>query len=379
MSGIGIDHVSGPEQERSFDVDPGDVANVTGTRRSAARSVDQPAEARDRVAAELLRRPAVRIAVVVPAIMALILGLLDARIVAPELFVALVVAALVMAVGSVVLAAPGSTPPTEQTMRTVRIWQLVSALAGTALLAPFLNVALETDPARFAPVVALALVAQVYSLPRRWCAPICGWTLLIWLLTLVWSGETDPLVLWLHLGGGLLVVATSLVVADKLAATLWAAQVARDDAQQRAALLSSVLRMRSLDPDAVLRGVAEGMSAVGFDVAVIRRVDLFARTATLIADAPRGSHDLRETVPLDMGLFGVAASQGREILVEDLDHDPRAVDHGYGLFVSTVSHELRTPLTVIQGLGQTLSRRWDDLDPPRREDLLGASTRTPNG
>jgi signal transduction histidine kinase len=40
-------------------------------------------------------------------------------------------------------------------------------------------------------------------------------------------------------------------------------------------------------------------------------------------------------------------------------------------FISTVSHELRTPLTVIQGLGQTLSRRWDDLEDARRADLLG--------
>lgn len=39
-------------------------------------------------------------------------------------------------------------------------------------------------------------------------------------------------------------------------------------------------------------------------------------------------------------------------------------------FVSTVSHELRTPLTVIQGLGQTLLRRWDDLGASQRQDLL---------
>jgi signal transduction histidine kinase len=39
-------------------------------------------------------------------------------------------------------------------------------------------------------------------------------------------------------------------------------------------------------------------------------------------------------------------------------------------FVSTVSHELRTPLTVVQGLAQTLSARWDDLDAGRRDDLL---------
>ncbi|HSK22585.1 MAG TPA: ATP-binding protein [Egicoccus sp.] len=47
----------------------------------------------------------------------------------------------------------------------------------------------------------------------------------------------------------------------------------------------------------------------------------------------------------------------------------RALDAQTHDFVSTVSHELRTPLTVVQGLGQTLAHRWDDLDPPRREDL----------
>ena len=39
-------------------------------------------------------------------------------------------------------------------------------------------------------------------------------------------------------------------------------------------------------------------------------------------------------------------------------------------FVSTVSHELRTPMTVVTGLGTTLRRRWDDLEPDRRADLL---------
>lgn len=53
-------------------------------------------------------------------------------------------------------------------------------------------------------------------------------------------------------------------------------------------------------------------------------------------------------------------------VVADLRHlDERTQD-----FVSTASHELRTPLTVISGLGQTLRRRWDDLDDGRREDLL---------
>lgn len=39
-------------------------------------------------------------------------------------------------------------------------------------------------------------------------------------------------------------------------------------------------------------------------------------------------------------------------------------------FLSTVSHELRTPLTVVQGLGATLSERWEELPAARRDDLL---------
>lgn len=48
----------------------------------------------------------------------------------------------------------------------------------------------------------------------------------------------------------------------------------------------------------------------------------------------------------------------------------RRLDERTHDFVSTVSHELRTPMTVIDGLGQTLARRWDDLLPERRADLL---------
>lgn len=47
----------------------------------------------------------------------------------------------------------------------------------------------------------------------------------------------------------------------------------------------------------------------------------------------------------------------------------RALDERTHDFVSIVSHELRTPLTVVQGLGQTLAQRWDDLDAARRQDL----------
>lgn len=40
-------------------------------------------------------------------------------------------------------------------------------------------------------------------------------------------------------------------------------------------------------------------------------------------------------------------------------------------FISIVSHELRTPITTIFGGTRVLARRWRDLDPEARDDILG--------
>ncbi|HEX9695089.1 MAG TPA: GAF domain-containing sensor histidine kinase [Actinomycetota bacterium] len=39
-------------------------------------------------------------------------------------------------------------------------------------------------------------------------------------------------------------------------------------------------------------------------------------------------------------------------------------------FIATASHELRTPVTVIEGMGKTLTRKWDALDEQTRLELL---------
>jgi signal transduction histidine kinase len=68
---------------------------------------------------------------------------------------------------------------------------------------------------------------------------------------------------------------------------------------------------------------------------------------------------------------GIALSRARRFAADaSTVAELRRLDDRTHDFVSTVSHELRTPMTVINGLGQTLQRRWDDLTPARRADLL---------
>jgi signal transduction histidine kinase len=68
---------------------------------------------------------------------------------------------------------------------------------------------------------------------------------------------------------------------------------------------------------------------------------------------------------------GIALARARRFAADaSTVAELRRLDDRTHDFVSTVSHELRTPMTVIDGLGQTLHRRWDDLPPDRRADLL---------
>lgn len=60
-----------------------------------------------------------------------------------------------------------------------------------------------------------------------------------------------------------------------------------------------------------------------------------------------------------------AFTADRDTIAELVELDRQVHD-----LVATISHELRTPLTVVQGLGQTLTARWDELPPVRRADLL---------
>lgn len=172
--------------------------------------------------------------------------------------------------------------------------------------------------------------------------------------------------------------------------------------------------IRSIDHERQAAILIEGASRHDIDLEVERRFagtwlpEVLATRAALVAAAPGphallGPHQLMGLVHLPLfdgddlhaiisvGLrhrtIDAQDQAAAELLAEQADaalrraHAYRAdaatveqlhrVDVRIHDFVSTVSHELRTPLTVIQGLGQTLRTRWDDLPGEQRQDLLG--------
>jgi signal transduction histidine kinase len=384
-----------------------------------------------------LVNPAVKLAVVAPSLAALVYGLWTGRIVDLELFVTVLAAAVLLAVVAVLR--PWRGPRAAEMERS---WQVLSGTVGVGLAAPFLTAAVDVDVERFSLLFALVLVVGAYSYPRRLRVPLALWALLVWGATLWLGGVEDPSVLLLHLGGGALVLGTSIRTADALASSIELESSARREAEQRAQLLASVLRTNSLQPAAVLEAVTTGLIEAGFDVVTIREHDRERSTLRLVRGAGLEDLGLPQELPIESGgLAGIAVRTGEAVVSDEYAEHPAAVradvplrgaisvpvDDGIGTravvsaarfdgpltvvqceavqflaeqagrallraaaydgdrrtveqlraldgrtqdFISTVSHELRTPLTVIQGLGQTLSRRWDDLDAPRREDLL---------
>jgi signal transduction histidine kinase len=386
-----------------------------------------------------LQNPAVKAAIAVPSVASLTYGLVTGRIADVELFVVLLVAALLLAAVAVFRPWRGARADELE-----HVWQVLSGTVGVGLAAPFLVAAVEVDVERFSLLFAVILVVGAYSYPTRLRLPLCLWALVVWAATLWWAGVDDPAVLGLHLGGGLLVLGTSIRTSDALAAAIDVETTTRAEAEQRAQLLASVLRTNSLRPDDVLDAVTSGLVEAGFDAVAIREFAPESNSLRLVTGSP-GLEELGlpPELPLERGgLSAIAFETGEPILVDDYASHPaairperpllgmiavpvgsdggmravvlaarrsgrisavqreatvllaeqagRALDRAGAFeadrrtveqlqlldvhthdFVSTVSHELRTPLTVIQGLGQTLSRRWDELDPPRRADLLG--------
>lgn len=205
----------------------------------------------------------------------------------------------------------------------------------------------------------------------------------------------------------------------------WAARVAAvalaDDtdattvADERAALLTAVLQLRSLHPGEVIEALLDAASGMGArdvgwweggsDDADVGDVDPdhdpawgpLGRTARATA-GPRTSEqhgDRRIIVPVgDESVAGVLVATvqdpATEAAVRSLAEEAgfalararryeadavtvaelRRLDQLTHDVVSTVSHELRTPTTVVAGLSRTLSRRDAELDATRRGDLL---------
>jgi signal transduction histidine kinase len=120
-----------------------------------------------------------------------------------------------------------------------------------------------------------------------------------------------------------------------------------------------------------LREAEVGPSTTGAVAAPLYADDRLEGVITALCFGPEITASQLETIELLASLGGRALLRARlyEADEETVEQLRRLETHTQD-FVSTVSHELRTPLTVVQGLGEMLRARWDDLAPVRRDDLL---------
>lgn len=184
-------------------------------------------------------------------------------------------------------------------------WSAIIAVLGPVLTATLLLAAVEVPVEPFAPFFALMLLlaAILPSRALRW--PLLSWQLAVWMAIVVLSGQRAPAVLLFHLGGGLALGATVVRTARALSDSYTEAFDARLAAEQRAELLSSLLRTHDLDPAVVLRSVADGLLGLGFDVAAIREIDRDRGVARIIEGVARGELVVEQELSLQAPDFAL--------------------------------------------------------------------------
>ena len=244
----------------------------------------------------LLDEPLVRVALVLPAFVTVVLVLLAGELRSLPLFLALSAAGVAVAVGSIAQPRLVSLP---RGWHEDAFWAATAGAVGPLLAAVMLVWVVDIDVRLFAPLFAMVLLVNGFVAPWRSRSWLMLWVVLLWLLVVVGGGERDPTVLLLHLGGGLALATTTKRTADALTIGYSQAAEARRAAERRAELLASVLRTQDLDPVVVLRSAADGLLALGFDVAAVREVDRDTGVARLVEGVARADVALPEVLPLD--------------------------------------------------------------------------------
>jgi signal transduction histidine kinase len=293
-----------------------------------------------------------------------------------------------------------------------------------------------------ATTIAFGVIAVVgmFALPSGHRETLVVVAVVGWVAVLPASGVDDAAVLVCQAIGAVLLATVAWRNLRSLEVAVATERRAAESAAERAGLLATLLRLQSLEPDAVLEGVVDGAATIGFASVLLFLPEDGGLRLAVERTAPGEPPPPRWLGPGE-GVAGEVMATGRTLVVPEYAQHPQALDRpgqlrgtvacpvladgdvaavliarrpargvdaadrdtvvllaeeaGAALararrfaadaavvaelqrldvltqdFVSTVSHELRTPMTVIAGLGQTLQRRWDDLTPDRRTDLL---------
>ena len=285
------------------------------------------------VAWEVLDEPLVRAGLIVPVGIAIALAGLAGTVRRPVLFAILAVAGVLLVVGSFFRPVPRRL--FGQGSDGEALWSTIIAALGPVLAGALLLVAVEVAVEPFAPLFALMLLmAAMLPLPGV-RGPLLVWQIAAWLGLVLAAGQRAPLVLLLHLVGGVVFAVAAVRTADALTAGYAQAFTARVAAQRRAELLASLLRTHDLDPSVVLRSVADGLVGFGFDVAAIREVDREAGVARIIEGVARGELEVEEELPLTSPDLDLVLRTGAAVVL-DADVREQTSRHDLGLRTALV-------------------------------------------
>lgn len=285
------------------------------------------------VAWEVLDEPLVRAGLIVPVGIAIALAGLAGTVRRPALFAILAVAGVLLVVGSFFRPVP--TRLFGHGSDGEALWSTIIAALGPVLAGALLLVAVEVAVEPFAPLFALMLLmAAMLPLPGV-RGPLLVWQIAAWLGLVLAAGQRAPLVLLLHLVGGVVFAVAAVRTADALTAGYAQAFTARVAAQRRAELLASLLRTHDLDPSVVLRSVADGLVGFGFDVAAIREVDREAGVARIIEGVARGELEVEEELPLTSPDLDLVLRTGAAVVL-DADVREQTSRHDLGLRTTLV-------------------------------------------
>ena len=263
---------------------------------------------------ELLDEPWVRIGLIGSVLLTIALAALLGTSLAPLPFALLSGVGLLLALGSFVRPVPAALRAGSWDAEAV--WSVAIAILGPLLTGSLVIVAVDVPVEPFAPLFGLLLLMAAILPPAavRW--PLLSWQLAVWLAVVVLGGQRDPAVLLLHLGGGVALSVTLVRTADALSVGYTEAFRARTAAERRAELLASLLRTHDLDPEVVLRSVADGLVGLGFDVASIREVDREAGVARIIEGVARGELSVEEELPLSSPEFVLLQRTAAPVVLE---------------------------------------------------------------
>lgn len=207
---------------------------------------------------------------------------------------------------------------------------IVAAVATPVLLFAFVAFVVAGPVLPIGLAVAMQILSAAYTLARPLRLPLQLWAVAAYLGAL-WLLDVRSGSIWILQVVGLgAVILVTLRAAERQGRLVAAARRSREQAAALDELLTSVLRVNSLDPQSVLAAVVDGLRAVGFALVEIRRADPANNVASLIAGAWAGSEAIRPDLPLDRGLLGEVLGQREPIIIDDVDTDPRVVERGRG-------------------------------------------------